>query len=399
MKKDIENLRKKLSGILFLLNERQRRLLVASEALALGYGGVKILSDISGISCPTIRRGVAELNKIDKKFLGVRLKGGGRKTVTEHNPDIKQILEDIIEPDTRGDPESPLRWTCKSVRNIAELLEQKGYDVSHQTVAALLHDLKYSLQGNRKTKEGKDHPDRDAQFRHINKVVKSFLSKKCPVISVDTKKKELVGNYKNAGKEWNPKGLPEEVNGHDFPNGVPKAIPYGVYDIGNNSGWVNVGVTADTAEFAVNSIRYWWKTVGEKLYPKTKALLICADAGGSNGYRSRLWKRELQKFSDSEKIAISVCHFPPGTSKWNKIEHRLFSFISINWRGKPLRTYQTIINLISATKTKTGLTVKARLDKKVYEKGRKVSEQEMNLLNITKNKFHGEWNYAVRPRK
>lgn len=399
MKKDIANLRKKLSGILFLLNERQRRLLVASEALALGYGGVKILSDISGISCPTIRRGVAELNKIDKKFLGVRIKGGGRKTVTEHNPDIKQILEDIIEPDTRGDPESPLRWTCKSVRNIAELLEQQGYDVSHQTVAALLHDLKYSLQGNRKTKEGKDHPDRDAQFRHINKIVKSFLSKKCPVISVDTKKKELVGNYKNAGKEWNPKGLPEEVNGHDFPNGVPKAIPYGVYDIGNNSGWVNVGVTADTAEFAVNSIRYWWKTVGEKLYPKTKALLICADAGGSNGYRSRLWKRELQKFSDSEKISITVCHFPPGTSKWNKIEHRLFSFISINWRGKPLRTYQTIINLISSTKTKTGLTVKARLDKKVYEKGKKVSEQEMNLLNITKNKFHGEWNYAVKSRK
>ena len=399
MKKDIANLRKKLSGILFLLNERQRRLLVASEAVALGYGGVKILSDISGISCPTIRRGVAELNKIDKKFLGVRIKGGGRKTVTERNPDIKLILEDIIEPDTRGDPESPLRWTCKSVRNIAELLEQKGYDVSHQTVAALLHDLKYSLQGNRKTKEGKNHPDRDAQFRHINKVVKSFLSKKCPVISVDTKKKELVGNYKNAGKEWNPKGLPEEVNGHDFPNGVPKAIPYGVYDIGNNSGWVNVGVTADTAEFAVNSIRYWWKTVGEKLYPKTKALLICADAGGSNGYRSRLWKRELQKFSDSEKITITVCHFPPGTSKWNKIEHRLFSFISINWRGKPLRTYQTIINLISSTKTKTGLTVKARLDKKVYEKGKKVSEQEMNLLNITKNKFHGEWNYAVKPRR
>ena len=398
MKKDIANLRKKLSGILFLLNERQRRLLVASEALALGYGGVKILSDISGISCPTIRRGVAELNKIDKKFLGVRLKGGGRKTVTEHNPDIKQILEDIIEPDTRGDPESPLRWTCKSVRNIAELLEQQGYDVSHQTVAALLHDLKYSLQGNRKTKEGKDHPDRDAQFKHINKVVKSFLSKKCPVISVDAKKKELVGSCKNAGKEWTPKGLPEEVNGHDFPNGVPKAIPYGVYDIGNNSGWVNVGVTADTAEFAVNSIRYWWKTVGEKLYPKTKALLICADAGGSNGYRSRLWKRELQKFSDSEKITITVCHFPPGTSKWNKIEHRLFSFISINWRGKPLRTYQTIINLISSTKTKTGLTVKARLDKKVYEKGRKVSEQEMNLLNITKNKFHGDWNYAVKPR-
>jgi transposase len=399
MKKDIANLRKKLSGILFLLNERQRRLLVASEALALGYGGVKILSDISGISCPTIRRGVAELNKIDKKFLGVRIKGGGRKTVTEHNPDIKQILENIIEPDTRGDPESPLRWTCKSVRNIAELLEQQGYDVSHQTVAALLHDLKYSLQGNRKTKEGKDHPDRDVQFRHINKVVKSYLSKKCPVISVDTKKKELVGNYKNAGKEWNPKGLPEEVNGHDFPNGVPKAIPYGVYDIGNNSGWVNVGVTADTAEFAVNSIRYWWKTVGKKLYPKTKALLICADAGGSNGYRSRLWKRELQKFSDSEKITITVCHFPPGTSKWNKIEHRLFSFISINWRGKPLRTYQTIINLISSTKTKTGLTVKARLDKKVYEKGKKVSAQEMNLLNITKNKFHGEWNYAVKPRR
>jgi Rhodopirellula transposase DDE domain len=279
--------------------------------------------------------------------------------------------------------------------------KKQGYNVSHQTVASILHDLDYSLQGNRKTKEGKNHPDRDAQFKHINKTVKSFLAtKKAPVISVDTKKKELVGNYKNAGKEWKIKGKPEEVNGHDFPDPkIPKAVPYGVYDVGSNTGWVNVGITADTAEFAVNGIKYWWEKVGKKRYPKSNELLICADAGGSNGYRSRLWKKELQKFSDYEKINVSVCHFPPGTSKWNKIEHRLFSFISINWRGKPLLTYQTIINLISSTKTKTGLQVKAKLDKKTYKKGIKVSKEEMRLLNITRDKFHGEWNYTVKPRK
>ena len=289
-------------------------------------------------------------------------------------PDIKQRIEDLIEPDVIGDPESPLRWTTKSVRNISDFLLKEGCEVSHQTVASILYELEFSLQGNRKTQEGKNHPDRDAQFKHINKIVKQFLKMKLPVISVDTKKKELVGNYKNPGKEWEKKANPRKVNGHDFPDpAMPKAVPYGVYDIKNNAGWVNVGMSADTAEFAVDSIRYWWNNVGKLKYPNAKRLLICADAGGSNSYRSRLWKKELQRFCDDTNLQVSVCHFPPGTSKWNKIEHRLFSFISINWRGKPLLTYQTIINLISSTKTKTGLTVKARLNKKKYKKGIKVS--------------------------
>jgi len=399
MDENVRNLRKKLSGILPLLNERQRRLLVGAEALSLGYGGIKILSAITGMNCKTIKRGISELKQKNKKFKGVRIKGGGRKKILDQEPKIKKIIENLIEPDTRGDPESPLRWTCKSVRNISDFLEEKGYLVSHRTVASILNDLEYSLQGNRKTKEGKDHPDRDEQFKHINKVVKKFLRISEPVISVDTKKKELVGNYKNPGKEWKSKGSPEEVNGHDFPDPkVPKAVPYGVYDIGNNSGWVNVGISADTAEFAVESIQYWWKNIGRKKYKKSKRILICADAGGSNSYRSRLWKKKLQEFCDAEKIEVSVCHFPPGTSKWNKIEHRLFSFISINWRGKPLLSYQTIISLITSTKTKTGLIVKARLNKKIYKKGIKVSEIEMQKINIHKDKFHGEWNYTIKPK-
>jgi hypothetical protein len=392
-------LRKKLSGILPLLNEKQRRMLVGAEALSLGYGGIKTLSNITAMDTKTIRRGIGELNKKHKPGQ-IRAHGAGRKKITEQNPDIKKVIEDLIEPDTRGDPESPLRWTCKSVRNISEFLQKEGYDISHQTVASILHGLEYSLQGNRKTKEGKNHPDRDAQFKHINKTVKKFLLLKAPVISVDTKKKELVGNYKNAGKEWSKKRNPTKVNGHDFPDpNVPKAVPYGVYDIAKNSGWVNVGISSDTAEFAVDSIRYWWKRIGKKQYAESKKILICADAGGSNSYRSRLWKKELQKFCDTEGIQVSVCHFPPGTSKWNKIEHRLFSFISINWRGKPLLTYQTIINLITSTKTKTGLTVEARLNKKTYAKGIKVSIVEMKKINIHKNNFHGEWNYTIKPRK
>jgi transposase len=398
MDEKIKNLRKKLSGILPLLNEKHRRLLVGAEALSIGYGGIAILSDITGMNCQTIRRGISELENGKNKFSeNVRNAGGGRKKISDKNPEIKKILEEIIEPDTRGDPETPLRWTCKSVRNITDLLKGEGCNVSHQTVSSILHELEYSLQGNKKTKEGDSHPDRDAQFKFINKNVKTYLANKLPVISVDTKKKELVGNYKNVGKEWRPKGSPIEVNGHDFPDpDVPKAVPYGIYDIGDNTGWVNVGINADTAEFAVGSIKYWWKKIGSKKYPKAKKILICADAGGSNGYRSHLWKKELQKLSNTENIEISVCHFPPGTSKWNKIEHRLFSFISINWRGKPLLTYQTIINLISSTRTKTGLTVKARLDKNIYEKGIKVSKEELSLLNITKEKFHGEWNYTVK---
>jgi transposase len=396
----VAKLKIKLSGILPFLNEKQRRLLIASEATTIGRRGISILSAITGVDRKTIRRGINELKTKNKKDIErVRAIGGGRKKVTDKNPKLKKIIEDLIEPDTRGDPESPLRWTCKSVRNISDFLREHGYDVSSKTVATILHDLEYSLQGNRKNKEGKNHPDRDTQFKYINKIVKRFLRNKFPVISVDTKKKELVGNYKNPGREWKYKNNPEEVNSHDFPDKkIPKAVPYGVYDIGNNSGWINIGISSDTAEFAVDSIKYWWRKIGRKRYSKSNKLLICADAGGSNGYRSRLWKKTLQEFCDSEKIQISICHFPPGTSKWNKIEHRLFSFISINWRGKPLLTYQTIINLITSTKTKTGLIVQARLNKKIYKKGIKVSKKEMQCLNIIKDKFHGEWNYTIKPR-
>jgi transposase len=398
-KKSKDQLKIKLSGLLPELNERQRRLLVGAEAQVIGYGGIEILSEITGMSVPTIRRGIKDLNVKSKNFERVRHEGGGRKSATEKNPRLARILQEIIEPETRGDPQTPLRWTCRSVRNIAEALKKEKCSISHQTVAAILKEMEYSLQGNKKTKEGVSHPDRNLQFMYINKIAKKFLRQKSPVISVDTKKKELVGNYKNQGKEWGPKGQPIEVNSHDFPDEeVPKAVPYGVYDIGDNRGWINVGITSDTAEFAVESIRQWWKRMGEKRYPRSKKLLIFADAGGSNGYRSRLWKKEIQDFANQECLQITICHFPPGTSKWNKIEHRLFSFISVNWRGKPLLTYQTIINLIAATKTKTGLTVKARLDKRNYKKGIKVTKDEMNSLNLAKHKFHGEWNYTITPR-
>ena len=392
-------LKEKLSILLPALNEKQKRLLVGAEAIALGYGGIKLLSDITGMSTNTITRGVREIEAGDEDVSRIRSTGSGRKKLTIKYPDIKNCIEDIIEPDTRGDPESPLRWTCKSVRNISDFLTGKGYTVSRQSVARILREMEYSLQGNRKTKEGKDHPDRDKQFRFISKSCKRFLAKENPVISVDTKKKELVGEYKNEGREWHKKNGALAVNGHDFPDPkVSKAIPYGIYDIGDNSGWVNVGITADTAEFAVSSIRYWWQYVGSRRYTTATKLLICADAGGSNGYRLRLWKKELQRFADARGIEITVCHFPPGTSKWNKIEHRLFSFISINWRGKPLTSYQVIINLITSTTTKAGLVVKARLDKKLYTKGKKVPDDEMENLRVVKNKFHGEWNYTIKPK-
>ena len=395
----MDSLKIKLSGVLPELNERQRRILLAAEAAALGYGGVKALSDISGVAISTIRRGILDLRVKPKNLVASRTTGGGRKKSTDTNPDLKRVLQEIIEPDTRGDPESPLRWTCRSGRNIADALQHENLIVSHTTVAAILHELEYSLQGNKKTKEGADHPDRNKQFLHINKMAKNFLAKEDPVISVDTKKKELVGNYKNPGQEWTSKGRAIEVNGHDFPDkSVPKAIPYGVYDLANNNGWVNVGVTADTAEFAVESIKQWWMRMGRKKYPSSRRLLIFADGGGSNGYRSRLWKREIQKLSNLKKLEITVCHFPRGTSKWNKIEHRLFSFISINWRGKPLTSYQTVISLIASTKTKTGLTVKARLDKREYKKGIEISEEEMSKINLTKHLFHGEWNYTIKPQ-
>ncbi len=398
-KRSREKLKNKLSVLLPELDERQRRLLVGAEAQCIGYGGIEIISEITGITHPTIRRGINEISYGGKNSKRIRKEGGGRKRATKINPNLISIIQDIIEPETRGDPESPLRWTCKSVRNIMDALKKKKCIISHQTVASILHELEYSLQGNKKTKEGAGHPDRNSQFLYINKIAKDFIIKKDPVISVDTKKKELVGNYKNQGKEWKPKGKPQEVNGHDFPDeDVSKAVPYGVYDIANNKGWVNVGITSDTAEFAVESIGQWWKNMGKKRYPRSRSLLIFADSGGSNGYRSRLWKKEIQKFADNENFQITVCHFPPGTSKWNKIEHKLFSFITMNWRGKPLLTYQTIINLIASTTTKTGLTVKVRLDKRDYKKGIEVSKKEMDSINIIKHHFHGEWNYTIKSR-
>ena len=397
-KKSKDKLKIKLCGLLPELNERQRRLLVGAEAQSLGYGGIKILSDITGITPPTIRRGIHDLSKKKSKNINIRHLGGGRKRVTERHPELRSILQEMIEPETRGDPESTLRWTCKSVRNLADLLRRESLSVSPKTVATILHELEYSLQGNRKTKEGADNPDRNKQFLYINKMAKLFLKQNEPVISVDTKKKELVGNYKNSGKEWTTKGSPIEVNGHDFPDkSVPKAVPYGVYDIANNKGWVNVGITADTAEFAVESIRQWWMKMGKKRYPKSRSLLIFADAGGSNGYRSRLWKKELQSLANEEGYKITVCHFPPGTSKWNKIEHRLFSFISMNWRGKPLLSYQVIVNLIASTTTKTGLKVKVRLDKRNYKKGIEISDDEMDAIHLKRHDFHGEWNYTIKP--
>lgn len=392
-------IRRKLSELFPILNERQRRLIAASEARDYGRGGVTIVANITGMSRQTIYRGLEELGHIENVDR-VRAEGGGRKKITTAMPSILDILEDILNETTRGDPESPLRWTCKSVRNISESLYDQGITVSHQTVANILHELDYSLQANKKTSEGKeDHPDRDKQFKYINKCAKLFFKKNLPVISVDTKKKELVGNYKNNGREWHYKGKAIEVLDHDFPDPqVPKAVPFGVYDIGENKGWVSVGISADTAEFAVESIRQWWKHMGVKRYPDVKKIMITADSGGSNGYRIHLWKYELQKFCNEFNLQISVSHYPPGTSKWNKIEHRLFSFISQNWRNRPLTDIRTIVDLISSTTTSTGLTVIARLDKKKYEKGKKVSALEIASLNLHRDKFHGEWNYTIKPQ-
>jgi transposase len=402
MIKDNGALKLKLAGVLPHLNERQRRILAAAEANALGYGGIQKIADITGISRPTLYRGLqdlAETGADDVDISRVRNHGGGRKRLTAQQPDLLAALEELIDPCTRGDPESPLRWTCKSVRNLASELNAMGFEVSYPTIASLLHEQEYSLQANRKTSEGKeDHPDRDQQFKYINRKVKKFISVRNPVVSVDTKKKELIGNYKNGGRELEKKKRPRAVLSHDFPDPkVPKAVPYGVYDIGDNSGWVNVGIDADTAEFAVESIRQWWRRLGCKKYPKTKSLLICADSGGSNAHRSHLWKRELQKLANQFDLSISVCHFPPGTSKWNKIEHRLFSYITMNWRGKPLVSYEAVVNLIASTRTQTGLKVQARLDTRKYKRGIKVSKQELDKINIKRSTFHGEWNYMISP--
>jgi len=328
----------------------------------------------------------------------IRRSGAGRKSIVERDPKLLVSLDRLIEPDTRGDPESPLRWICKSTRNLAAQLTRQKHSVSHEKVAQLLRDQNYSLQSNRKTEEGADHPDRDAQFRYISAQVKRALATGTPVISVDTKKKELLGNYDNGGQQWLPAKKPIKVNGHDFPSpGVPRAYPYGIYDLGRNTGFVNVGTDHDTGAFAVASIRGWWRSEGRRLYAQAQALLITADGGGSNGARLRLWKLELQKLADETGLSISVCHFPPGTSKWNKIEHRLFSFISSNWRGEPLRDYETIVKLISRTTTAKGLQVTCRLDRRKYPTGRKVTDEEIKRVNLKQNKFHGEWNYTIYP--
>jgi hypothetical protein len=352
------------------------------------------------LSRKAITNGIAELEAGSALPPGrVRRPGAGRKKITEHDPTLIDALERMIDPDTRGDPETPLRWTCKSTRALAELLGRQKHPISYVKVAQLLHAEGYSLQGNRKTEEGEDHPDRDAQFRYINRQVKQSFARNAPVVSVDTKKKELVGNYANGGQQWLPEKQPVKVQGHDFPGpDVPRAYPYGVYDLGRNTGFVNVGTDHDTAAFAVASIRGWWRYEGHRLYPSADDILITADGGGSNGSRLRLWKLELQTLADETGLAIAVCHFPPGTSKWNKIEHRLFSFISSNWRGEPLRDYETIVNLISATKTAKGLKVTCRLDRRRYPTGRKVTDEEMSRVNLERNRFHGDWNYVIRPR-
>jgi hypothetical protein len=397
---DTKLIKQRFEALSGFLNERLRRIVAASEAAAIGYGGISIVSRATGVSRHAITMGCEELKHPEKAIeKRIRKEGGGRKRTIDTDFTLKQDLESLIEPVSRGDPESPLRWTCKSLRKLSDELRQKGHKVSHNLVAGLLHQMDYSLQANRKTLEGTSHPDRNAQFEHINNKAKEYQAIEQPVISVDTKKRELVGDFKNGGKEIRPKGNPEKVRVHDFM--IPelgKASPYGVYDITWNWGWVNVGIDHDTAAFAVESIRRWWQLMGEGRYPKAKQLLIAADSGGSNGYRIKLWKLELQKLADETGLSISVCHLPPGTSKWNKIEHRLFSFISQNWRGKPLVSHEVIVNLIAATTTREGLRVQCQLDTKSYAAGIKVSDKEMASINIERDSFHGEWNYTISNR-
>jgi Rhodopirellula transposase DDE domain len=373
----------------------------AAEARSLPFGGVSLVARATGLSRTTVHAGMRELKAGQRRTIGAgrsRKTGGGRK-LTYHNPDLLGALEKLVEPTTRGDPESPLRWTCKSTRHLARELQRQGYRIGDRKVAGLLHQMQYSLQANAKTIEGSDHPDRNAQFEYINAQTKKFLRQDVPVISVDTKKKELVGNFSNGGQEWQPQGEPERTLLHDFPDKeLGKGIPYGIYDVGQNQGWVSVGIDHDTAEFAMDSILSWWKHRGCKTYPEATELLIMADAGGSNSSRSRLWKIGVQGLADLTGLQkIHVSHFPPGTSKWNKIEHRMFSFITQNWRGKPLVSYETIVNLIGSTKTSTGLKIKAKLTRRKYPTGAKISASDMAKVNLKPAAFHGDWNYSVLP--
>ena len=392
--------RKRYREMAPVLNEQSRRRFVALEARALGHGGVSLMARISGLARSTIYRGLSDIrHNVSAPPGRVRQRGGGRKKKTFEDPTLTVDLKGLVETATRGDPTQPLLWTTRSLRNLVRELTKKGHEVCPTVVGDLLRGMGYSLQANSKTREGDQHIDRDAQFQYINTQAKAFLAANEPVISVDTKKKELVGNFKNNGREWRPKGTPELVNIHDFiDRKLGRAVPYGVYDITNNVGWVSVGTDHDTATFAVHAIRRWWRTMGRKRHPKANRLMITADGGGSNGYRVRLWKVELQKLADELKLPITVCHLPPGTSKWNKIEHRLFSFITINWRGKPLRSYRTMVQLIAATTTDTGLKVHAELDENKYPKGVKVSDAQMAAVNLSRHSFHGDWNSTILPR-
>ena len=382
-----------------VLDEQSRRRYAAMEALSLGHGGVSAMSRISGLARSTINRGIADIRAGVSAPAGrIRKPGGGRKRKVIEDPTLLSDLKALVEPSTRGDPMQPLLWTSLSLRKLVSALAEKGHKVSASVVGELLHGLSYSLQANSKVKEGGRHIDRDAQFHYINDQAKKFLTAGEPVVSVDTKKKELVGNFKNNGRQWRPQGQPELVNVHDFIDPkLPRAVPYGVYDITNNLGWVSVGTDHDTASFAVHAIRRWWKTMGRKRHSDATKLMISADGGGSNGYRVRLWKVELQKLANELKLPITVCHLPPGASKWNKIEHRLFSFISINWRGKPLRSYRTIVQLIATTTTDAGLKVRAELDANKYPKGVKINDARLAAVNLMPHAFHGEWNYTISP--
>ena len=392
-----QDLQAKYEVVLPLLDERQRRVVAAADAISLGRGGISMVAGASGLSRTTIHRGIAELEEGVAGQGRVRAAGGGRKAIWEHDPSLLVELEELVESETRGDPMSPLLWTCKSTRQLADALGARGHELSHTTVALLLHELGYSLQANAKTVEGKQHPDRDAQFRYISEKVKKRLRRKLPVISVDTKKKELIGEFKNAGQEWRPKKSPRKVKTKDFIDpDAGKGIPYGVYDIGGDLGWVNVGTDHDTANFAIESIRRWWTMMGRPLYPKAKQLLVCADSGGSNGYRLRLWKVGLQKLANAIGLDVTACHFPPGTSKWNQVEHRLFSHIAMNWRGQPLTSHEVMVDLIAATTTRSGLQVKVRLDAAEYPTKLKVSDEELAAVNIQRHSFHGDWNYTIK---
>jgi Rhodopirellula transposase DDE domain len=389
-----------------VLDELARRLWAATEARAIGRGGITRVAEATGLSRMTIRAGLSQLDlpvtPTDRRASGDRLRrpGGGRKPLVDHDPDLLRELETLVDPVTRGDPMSPLRWTCKSAAKLAAELQALGHAASERTVNRLLHALGYSLQANRKTIEGKGHPDRDAQFQHINRRVKAFQRQRQPVVSVDAKKKELVGQFRNVGREWQPQGQPEEVEVYDFAKkDLGKAIPYGIYDQTANTGWVSVGIDHDTAEFAVETLRRWWRNMGSQVYPRAKRLLITADGGGSNGSRCRLWKVELQGLANETGLRISVCHFPPGTSKWNKIEHRMFCHITENWRGRPLVSREVVVNLIGHTTTKTGLAIQSELDEGNYPTGREVSDEQMETLSIRRDKFHGEWNYTILPRQ